>query len=68
MNKVVGLKIDTKSLHTKDKVYYYTTNKDLKRGDSFRIKVPSGGSPVATVTEVDKNSNKQNLKSLKQVK
>ena len=47
--KVVGIKIDTKSTNTKDKVYYYKTNADLKRGDRIRVKVPSGGSPQSTV-------------------
>ena len=47
--KVVGIKIDTKSTNTKDKVYYYRTNQDLKKGERIRVRVPSGGCPVSTV-------------------
>jgi hypothetical protein len=47
--RVVGVKIDTKSTHTKDKIYYYKTNQDLKRGERIRVRVPSGGCPVSTV-------------------
>lgn len=47
--KVVGVKIDTKSTNTKDKIYYYKTNQDLKRGERIRVRVPSGGCPVSTV-------------------
>jgi len=47
--KVVGVKIDTKSTKTKDKVYYYKTNQDLKKGERIRVRVPSGGCPVSTV-------------------
>ena len=43
------VKIDTKSPHTKEKVYYYKTNKEFKRGDKIDIKVESGGTPTATV-------------------
>lgn len=49
MTKIIGVKIDTKSPHTKGKVYYYKTNKDFKRGDKIDIKVESGGTPTATV-------------------
>lgn len=53
MSRVVGVTIDTKSPHTKDKVYYYETNEKLKRGDNIDIKVPSGGTPCATVVIQD---------------
>ena len=53
MEKVIGVKIDTKSPHTKDKIYYYKTEKDLKRGDVIDIGVPSGGTPTATVAISD---------------
>lgn len=61
--KVVGIKIDTKSTNTKDKVYYYKTNADLKRGDKIRVKVPSGGSPQSTVAIANskKDGNYKNL-------
>ena len=68
MNKVVGVTIDTKSVNTKKKIYYYKTNENYNRGDNIRIKVPSGGTPRATV--VIKNSNKKqsiNIKDLKEV-
>ena len=65
MSKVVGIKIDTKSPHTKEKVYYYRTEKDFKRGDKINVKVESGGTPTSTV--VIGNSQKKfshNLKDL----
>ena len=65
MTKIIGVKIDTKSPHTKEKVYYYKTEKDFKRGDKVDIKVESGGTPTATV--VIGNSQKKfsrNIKSL----
>ena len=68
MNKVVGVTIDTKSVNTKKKIYYYKTNENYNRGDNIRIKVQSGGTPRATV--VIKNSNKKqsiNIKDLKEV-
>lgn len=61
--KIVGIRIDTKSTNTKEKVYYYKTNADLKRGDRIRVRVPSGGSPKSTVAI--QNSNKEgNFKNL----
>ena len=63
MQRVVGIKIDTKSPHTKDKIYYYKTNEDLKRGDIIDVKVESGGTPTATV--VIGNSQKKFSRSLK---
>ena len=65
MSIVVGIKIDTKSPHTKEKVYYYRTEKDFKRGDKINVKVESGGTPTSTV--VIGNSQKKfshNLKDL----
>lgn len=56
MSKIVGIKIDTKSPNSKEKIYYYKTDKDLKRGEVINIKVDSGGTPKATV--VVENSNK----------
>ena len=53
MSKIVGVRINTRSPHTKDKVYYYTTNKDFKKGDRVDIKVPSGGTPTATIVIQD---------------
>ena len=61
--KVVGVRIDTKSTSTKEKVYYYKTNKDFKRGDRLRVRVPSGGSPKSTVAVANSNK-KGNYKNL----
>ena len=61
--KIVGIRIDTKSTNTKDKVYYYKTNKDFKRGDRLRVKVPSGGSPQSTVA-IQNSSKEGNFKNL----
>lgn len=63
MTKIVGIKIDTKSPHTKDKIYYYKTEKVFKRGDQVDVKVDSGGTPTATV--VIANSKKKFSRNLK---
>lgn len=60
---IVGIRIDTKSTSTKEKVYYYKTNKELKRGDRIRVKVPSGGTPKSTVA-VENSNKKGNFKNL----
>lgn len=61
--KIVGIRIDTKSTNTKEKVYYYKTNADLKRGDRIRVRVPSGGSPKSTVA-IQNSNKKGNYKNL----
>ena len=61
--RVVGVKIDTKSTKTKDKVYYYRTNADLKRGEHIRVRVPSGGTPLSTVV-VENSSKTGRIKNL----
>ena len=61
--RVVGIRIDTKSTSTKEKVYYYKTNKDFKRGDRLRVRVPSGGTPKSTVAIANSNK-KGNFKNL----
>lgn len=67
MSKVVGIKIDTKSSKTKDKVYYYTTDKDFKRGDKINVKVESGGTPNAVVVIGNSKKNiSHNLKELEE--
>ena len=58
MNKTVGLTIDTKSTKSKNKVYYYKTDKTFKPGQSLKIKVKSGGTPHATVIEPNSSVNK----------
>jgi len=65
MSKVVGVKIGTKSPHTKDKIYYYKTDKSLKKGDVIDIKVETGGTPTATV--VIQNSRKKFFQPLKEL-
>lgn len=65
MSKVIGVKIDTKSPYTKEKIYYYKTEKDFKRGDKIDIKVGSGGTPTATVVIGDsKKKFSRKLKNL----
>ena len=63
MSRIVGVKIDTKSTKTKEKVYYYKTNNKYKRGEIINIRVESGGTPSATV--VVGNSKKKIRKRLK---
>ncbi len=68
MGKIIGIKIDTKSPKTKDKIYYYSTEKDFKRGDKINVKTESGGTPNAVV--VVGNSQKKishKLKKLEEV-
>lgn len=63
--KIVGVKIDTKSRKTKDKIYYYSTDKDLKKGDKVRAKMPTGGTPTTTIVVQDsKVSYKGKVKDL----
>lgn len=61
--RIVGIRIDTKSTSTKEKVYYYETNKDFKRGDRLRVKVPSGGTPKSTIA-IENSKKKGNYKKL----
>lgn len=63
--KIVGVKINTKSPKTKEKVYYYKTDQNFKPGDKINIKVESGGSPKAVV--VASNSDKKNNYNLKKL-
>lgn len=65
MNKVVGITIDTKSPKTKEKVYYYRTDENYKRGDNIRVSVPSGGNPKAIIVIGD--SKKKFNKKLKEL-
>lgn len=62
--KIVGVKIDTKSVKYKDKIYYYKTNKKLKKGEVINVKMPTGGTATCTVSIVNSNKKKTNLKSL----
>lgn len=63
--KIVGIKIDTKSPKTQDKIYYYKTKKELKYGDRINVKVESGGTPSAIV--IIENNNKVSSKNLKKL-
>lgn len=65
MSKVVGVKIGTKSPHTKDKIYYYKTDMPLKKGDVIDVKVETGGTPTATV--VIQDSKKKFYRTLKEL-
>jgi len=65
MTKIIGVKIGTKSPHTKDKIYYYKNDKNFKYGDKINIKVETGGVPTATVVIGDsKKKFSRNLKKL----
>lgn len=61
--RTIGVKIDTRSTKTKDKVYYYRTNKKFEVGDRIRVKVPSGGTPESTVA-IKNSKKKGNFKTL----
>lgn len=71
---IVGIKIDT----TKDshgqahkKTYYYSTDKDLKKGDKVHLKVPSGGHPrhcTVVVADSKKDFSGRIIKELKEQK
>ena len=65
MSKIIGVTIDTKSPNTKNKIYYYKTDNDYKRGDQVDINVPNGGTPTATV--VIQNSKKSFDMSIKKL-
>lgn len=64
MSKIVGVKIGTKSPHTQDKIYYYKTDNDYKRGDKITVKVPSGGTPEAVIVDADSKRKIRNAKNL----
>lgn len=66
---VVGVRIDTKSKNTQKKVYYYKTTGEYKRGEVIRVRVPSGGTPKATIA-VENSTKKQKyrIKDLKETR
>ena len=64
MTKIVGVKIATKSKSTKDKVYYYKTNKNFEKGETIRVRVPSGGTPKSTVVTPNSRTKRKNIKNL----
>lgn len=69
MNKIIGVIIETKSTKTMDKIYYYKTDEDLKRGDNINIKTPRGGTPSATVVIQDsKKAFNREIKPLEKAK
>ena len=63
-NKVVGIKIGTKSEKYKDKIYYYKTDKDLTKGQVINVKMPTGGTATCTVSIENSKKKKANLKVL----
>ena len=66
-SKVVGIKIDQKKGRGgTSKTYYYKTNKDYKKGEQIRVKVPCGGNPKATVVVADSKRKHGKLKELKE--
>ncbi len=64
--KVVGIKIGTKSKEYQDKIYYYKTAKDLKVGDKINAVMETGGTPDCVVVSVNdfENSPRKSLKDL----
>lgn len=68
MNKIVGVKIGTKSLKTQEKVYYYETNNDYEKGDKLTIKVPTGGTPDAVVVIGNSKKKISKIKQLEEIK
>ena len=66
---VVGVRIDTKAKNTKKKVYYYKTTGEYKRGEVIRVRVPSGGTPKATIAiENSQKKQKYRIKDLKETR
>ena len=63
---IVGVRIDTKAKNTKNKIYYYKTDNNYTKGEEIRIKVPSGGTPRATVAV--ENSNKKQRYRVKELR
>lgn len=63
---IIGVRIDTKAKNSKKKVYYYNTTENYKKGDVIRVKVPSGGTPKATITVA--NSTKKQRYRVKELK
>lgn len=66
MSKIIGVKIDSKSDKYTDKIYYYETDDDnIKRGDTFRAEMPTGGTPNVYVSIANSNKKIDNVKSIK---
>lgn len=65
---VVGVRIDTLSKNSKNKVYYYKTDGAYSRGEVIRIKVPSGGTPKATVAIENSSKKRSRIKELREVR
>lgn len=65
--KVVGIRFREKQgKRGVSKTYYYTTDRDLKKGELINVKVPSGGSPEAIVVVENSKKPLKNLKELKE--
>ena len=65
--KVVGIKIGTKSKEYQDQIYYYKTTVNLKVGDKINVIMNTGGTPDCVVVSVDRIENAK-YKSLKELK
>lgn len=59
---IVGIKIDGFK-----KVYYYHTSKNYYIGQRIKVLAPSGGTPDATIVEIDVKKHIQNIKELREV-
>lgn len=65
MSKVIGVKIDSKSDKYTDKIYYYETDDNsIKKGDTMRLKMPSGGTPEVYVSIANSKKKIENIKPI----
>ncbi|MCI9585689.1 MAG: hypothetical protein HFH45_03550 [Bacilli bacterium] len=64
--KIVGVKFDTNSKGSQNKIYYYRTTKNLKVGDKINPTVVTGGKPDSVVVSVD-SIDKRKYNSLKEL-
>lgn len=60
---IVGIRIDGYK-----KTYYYHTNNDYKVGDTIKVLMPSGGTPDATIVEVDSQYKPSRISELREVR
>lgn len=59
--KVVGVRIDGYN-----KIYFYRTEMDCKEGDTFNLRMPSGGTPEAKIVIDNSNRSYMGLKLLEE--
>lgn len=60
---IIGIRIDGSK-----KTYYYHTNKKYYVGQKIKVLAPSGGTPDATIVEIDVKRNVAGLRELREVK